>query len=169
MAQKATQGSPALVWMVGSPWKCCLLEIRCLSDWVTWAHVLLPKSFLLELLCLAILSPKGRLFPGARSLLFCQTWQETSVVVSLRWSWKTSTRSFEQFSHSWKHLSGFWFLLLPFFPFCFYCRQFYLCSFFPTQVEIQAIIIIIIILDVLHSSILKIFSEVGLLKSLCAL
>lgn len=109
--------------MAGSPWKWCLLETHRLSDGVTWAHILIPKSFLLERLCLASLSPKGRLFPGARSLLFCQTWQETSVVVSLRWSWKTSTRSFEQFSHSWKHLavtsSGFRFLSFPFFSFLF--------------------------------------------------
>jgi len=59
---------------------------------------------------------------------------------------------------------GLGFFYLPFFLSVYTADSFTFASFFPDQVEIQAIIII---LDILHSSILKMFSEVGLLKSFC--
>lgn len=169
MAQKPPKAAqPCSAWRDPSSSAACCRQTISLPEWHT--HGFLPQSFLLELLCLTTLSPKGRLFPGACSLLFCQTWQETSVVVSLRWSWKTSPWCFEQFTHSWKHLtatsSGFGFPFLSlFFPSCFHCRQFYLhvFFFFPADVEIQ-----VIILDILHSRIFRMVSEVALLGSLCA-
>lgn len=164
MEHKGTaQKPPKVAQPCSGCWQC--LEVLSPGDLLslTEGHklILIPKSFLFQLLCLAILSPKGGLFPPVLS-------GQAGHVCSdfLSWSGKTFPPPLNRSPTAGSISPSLQWVLLLFFPLCFSCRRFYLCRVFPTQVEIQTIII----LDILHSGILKIFPEVlKPLKPLCCI